>query len=96
MFGSGVEHLVRNRDDTAALGQRPAERHPVTVGCERPDVDGGEVGRLRFVGDEPGLGQPGDEVVAAVCSVDGELRGSTRRAAPRPTAIAGWNGAPFT
>ena len=73
VLGPGVEDLVRHGDDTAALGQRPAERHPVAVGRVWPDVDGGEVGRLGFVGDETGLGQSGDEVVARRLQRRGEI-----------------------
>ena len=86
-----VEHDARDRDHTAPMRQRPAEREPVGL-AERADVDRHEVRALRPEHVEAGVGQTRAEPVALVEHLGAELGRSTRRAVASPTAIAYWNG----
>ena len=86
-----VEHDARDRDDSAPVRQRAAEREPVGL-AERTDVDGREVRALRSEDVEAGVGQARAEPVALVEHLGAEPRRSTRRGAASPTAIAYWNG----
>ena len=84
----------RNADHARALGQFPAERGAV-VDTERRGIRDHEVPGLRRRNGEAGRGEPVDEHVALGGSA---AAASAKNASGRssPTAIAGWNGAPFT
>ena len=55
------------------MRQLLAERHAVTVGAHRGDVDGREVGGLARVDGEPGLPEPEGQGVTSVLQTSGEI-----------------------
>ena len=90
-----VEDDVGHGDHAAALGQRAAEREAVVL-AERADVGGDEVGAGRREHGEAGVGEPSRQPIAFLAQLGGERRENVSSRGPGPTAIACWNGPPFT